>query len=468
MKWLALCVGLASSAGCAEPAVVTCSDGRVCPGGSVCTPRGCSLPGVCGDGALDEGEACDDGNRLDGDACSATCELIVCNNGRIDPGEQCDDGNALSHDGCSSGCRNELATWHPLVSASLPRPSADAVAVWIPDRGRALMFGGWDGTSTRSDAWWWTGTSWTPAPVGPPALAGSGMAFDGGGRVVLFGGTTGNPLLVATPTANCWVFGTAWSECAGARAPARIYPAMATGPTPGAVVLFGGQGNGDVTRTWFWTATGWTDAGLTGPTVAPSPTMVLEPVANEVILVGIAIQDPPTWRLDASGWRATADQWQTRDRGTLTYDGNRGELVNFGGTDDFSGFHNDAAALTPTGWSEVSVGLRPPARAGHIAFYDPLLHGTVISGGRSDSSGASRTDTWILRWESTTPDDACDGASDADGDGKAGCADPDCWGRCDPQCPPRMTSCAADRPRCGDGQCNPDLETHTLCPEDCP
>jgi len=31
--------------------------------------------GVCGDGVLDEGEECDDGNNVDGDGCSATCEI---------------------------------------------------------------------------------------------------------------------------------------------------------------------------------------------------------------------------------------------------------------------------------------------------------------------------------------------------------------------------------------------------------
>ena len=31
-------------------------------------------PGICGDGALDPGEACDDGNADAADACTATCE----------------------------------------------------------------------------------------------------------------------------------------------------------------------------------------------------------------------------------------------------------------------------------------------------------------------------------------------------------------------------------------------------------
>ncbi len=40
----------------------------------------------CGDGTLDAGEACDDGNNLDGDCCSAFCEVLA-------EGTACDDGS---------------------------------------------------------------------------------------------------------------------------------------------------------------------------------------------------------------------------------------------------------------------------------------------------------------------------------------------------------------------------------------
>jgi cysteine-rich repeat protein len=60
---------------------------------------------VCGDGVLDEGEACDDGNTTDGDGCSSACELeSLCGNGVLDGNEVCDDGNTLDGDNCSSTC----------------------------------------------------------------------------------------------------------------------------------------------------------------------------------------------------------------------------------------------------------------------------------------------------------------------------------------------------------------------------
>lgn len=45
--------------------------------------------GLCGDNALDLGEACDDGNTANADGCEADCSLPACENGVIDPGEVC-------------------------------------------------------------------------------------------------------------------------------------------------------------------------------------------------------------------------------------------------------------------------------------------------------------------------------------------------------------------------------------------
>lgn len=64
----------------------------------------------------------------------------------------------------------------------------------------------------------------------------------------------------------------------------------------------------------------------------------------------------------------------------------------------------------------------------------------------------------------------CESASvDSDEDGAAGCADPDCWWRCDPTCAPTasVSTCAADRPRCGDNVCSAPIENPAICPSDC-
>ena len=78
---------------------------------------------------------------------------------------------------------------------------------------------------------------------------------------------------------------------------------------------------------------------------------------------------------------------------------------------------------------------------------------------------ASGWDTWVVRSKSGETDEHCDGG-DADGDGLARCAAPDCWWRCTPQCP-RYAACEPAAPRCGDGACSA-LEDAALCPADCP
>lgn len=51
----------------------------------------------CGDGTLDDGEACDDGNAADDDACLASCQLASCGDGVVWSGvEECDAGAASS------------------------------------------------------------------------------------------------------------------------------------------------------------------------------------------------------------------------------------------------------------------------------------------------------------------------------------------------------------------------------------
>jgi cysteine-rich repeat protein len=94
-------------------------EGEACDDGNNVDGDGCSADcmiekkPVCGDGVLDPGEECDDGNLMDGDGCSSMCtreKPCLCGNGVVDPGEECDDGNLVDGDGCSSTCTFECPT----------------------------------------------------------------------------------------------------------------------------------------------------------------------------------------------------------------------------------------------------------------------------------------------------------------------------------------------------------------------
>ena len=61
--------------------------------------------GVCGDGSVDPGEACDDGPANDNTAaCKSNCTLAICGDGFLGPDEACDDANTADGDGCSADC----------------------------------------------------------------------------------------------------------------------------------------------------------------------------------------------------------------------------------------------------------------------------------------------------------------------------------------------------------------------------
>lgn len=56
----------------------------------------------CGNGVLDDGEACDDSNNQNGDGCNEDCGLEACGNGALDLDEGCDIGSSAA-DTCDAG-----------------------------------------------------------------------------------------------------------------------------------------------------------------------------------------------------------------------------------------------------------------------------------------------------------------------------------------------------------------------------
>ncbi|HKP58396.1 MAG TPA: DUF4215 domain-containing protein, partial [Polyangiales bacterium] len=89
----------------------------------------------CGDGKLQQDEACDDGNSSAGDGCSADCtateqdyvcpapgqkcvSTVKCGDGRVSGREQCDDGNRAQGDGCSRDCELERGYACPTAGSS--------------------------------------------------------------------------------------------------------------------------------------------------------------------------------------------------------------------------------------------------------------------------------------------------------------------------------------------------------------
>ena len=111
------------------------ADGDGCDGlcriedGYACAQPGQACVAICGDGVTVAPEACDDSNQADGDGCDAACALepgytclgapsvceATCGDGILAGGEVCDDGNTAHDDGCTPFCAIEDRFVCPVV-----------------------------------------------------------------------------------------------------------------------------------------------------------------------------------------------------------------------------------------------------------------------------------------------------------------------------------------------------------------
>ena len=330
-----------------------------------------------------------------------------------------------------SGATWELrdGTWQtPMVMGSPPGPRQAPALAYDPNAspaGMSYLYGG----SADTHVYGWDGITWemmTTSSPPPPARAGAAMVYDDAiGAVVMFGGITPDVNHMALGDTYAWD-GANWQLLAadGDGPGARTLPMMAYDRRRQVITLFGG---GDQTMgteyddTWEWNGS-WKQ---------------LSPVASPPRRVG----------------------------GAMTYDPVRGLIVLFGGSANptvESGDLQDVWSWDGTVWTRVATLNTPSPRALIAMAYDALGESLVVFGSDFGQDPA----TYRLGFVSSNSLDACGTATDRDGDGLAGCADPDCWGWCTPLCAP-LTSCPANAPTCGDGtDVHQPLETCRSCPAD--
>jgi hypothetical protein len=153
-----------------------------------------------------------------------------------------------------------------------------------------------------------------------------------------------------------------------------------------------------------------------------------------------------------------------RSEGSLVYDPRERAVILIGGIAGGGTMLADTWAWDGTSWKQLApvVSVTKRLKAGVAA---DVTGGIVLAGGVVGATAS--VDLWRLRFESDLVEsEACaSDTNDDDGDGVAGCADLDCWTRCNPLCPP-STSCSPTLPYCGDATCGP-VEDAFICPADC-
>ncbi|MBL0219694.1 MAG: hypothetical protein IPQ07_38240 [Myxococcales bacterium] len=250
---------------------------------------------------------------------------------------------------------------------------------------------------------------------------------------------------------------------------------MAYDPVRRRVVLFSGLGGGqaiDEMGTWEWDGTSWTKIPTT---VRPAPrfraAFAFDPVRRRTVLShgesgGESLAD--TWEWDGVTWTQIVSPQAPAGRGSTAaaWNGSRRTFTLFAGSAQVFSQFEDTWELAAGAWTQQFTPARPGVRQGHTLT--PLADGSgVMTFGGLINNGTGSPELWRLRWVNSSTYETCAVDDDGDGDGLAGCADPDCWTRCTPMCPPG-TTCDPSWPHCGDDMCNTPLEDCRLCPSDCP
>jgi hypothetical protein len=245
-----------------------------------------------------------------------------------------------------------------------------------------------------------------PATI-PPARDFATMATDpSNGRVVLFGGACcEGPLLGDTWTWN----GTDWVRRSPATSPpARYYASMATDTTTGKVVLFGGIGNqsGILDDTWAWDGTTWAlQHPATSPPARIAAAMATDPTTGHVVLFGGTgnagiLQD--TWTWTGATWvqqhPATSPLGGVGD--AMAGDAATGRVVLFGG--DNGQIVNDTWTWDGTNWTQQHPPISPSPRDDSTMATDPNTGHVALFGGNAANGAGTITvgDTWI--WDGRT------------------------------------------------------------------
>ena len=316
----------------------------------------------CGNGLVENGEACDDENNTDGDGCSSACQvesthecsgsssvctpLPVCGNGSIETGESCDDANMLSGDGCDNECRieagfqcdnaapshcsehenstnSEYAGWQNAMPTSNPPGTAQGSYAYDPISQTVIHFGGISSSQNSSnETWQWNGVAWAEVQIDeenrPPKRRNAGLAYDStSGRLILFGG---HQLDVGdgyqgTYLSDTWSWtGTSWEMVNTTQSPPDRHVSMVRAPN-GGVMLTRGHCAKDQrcfrNDTWQFKNGEWSE--IEDPEILPDNMTGLRPIYHEGL--------NEAWFFSNDGhtiWTFNGTQWAEKTVSGLT------------------------------------------------------------------------------------------------------------------------------------------------------
>lgn len=216
--------------------------------------------------------------------------------------------------------------------------------------------------------------------------------------------------------------------------------------------------------TQYWDGNSWTAAAVdASPQSRWLAHMLLHPAKGQIFMYGgIGVFGSSCCGVSLTAWQYDGGDvsWTTDEEASvhrriwndMTYDPHRASFVEFGGNAD-SGWYFQTYELRDGDFEQLAAS-GPEVTFPAMAFHALHRRTTLFDG----------HDVWEFGYGPVR--EMCVSGLDGDDDGLVGCEDPDCWGYCNPECPPGA-ACPTDADRCGDGTCNDNLETSRLCPQDC-
>ena len=263
-----------------------------------------------------------------------------------------------------------------------------------------VVLSGIDAVTSNDVLWELDGTQWTDkTPSVSPGIAGGAvLAYDArGGHVVQIGGKKRATNLMS---GEIWEWnGSQWTMRAAPALPdRRQLCGLASDPSRGRIVLFGGQGSSlPLGDTWEWNGRGWQRfVSAAGPAPRVAPALAYDGAAREVLLFGGAGAQffGDTWHFDGTRWLEVASTGPSPRYGAaLAADTTHARILLFGGSNG-SQYFADTWQWDGVAWSELTPATSPGARVHAQLAYDAARDRVVLFGGLAPDGTTELADTW--------------------------------------------------------------------------
>jgi hypothetical protein len=287
--------------------------------------------------------------------------------------------------------------WRPVITEHAPTPRYEPMIAYDTNHNKAILFGGTiessKGIYTQvNDTWEWDGSDWAQLnpSQSPPARNSGTMVYDPKRDItILFGGWDS----FKKSLGDTWAWdGKNW-EKVGVSDDLYYYPPhrscqnMFYDTIREEIIMYGGCNENQVffNDAWGWNGKQWEYIDILESPLASGAPIIYDPKTQSAIGF-LAGQPSGTWIWDRNSWSKPLLPIEPplRANAKMANDPETGNSLMFGGQNTVNNavtMFNDTWIINGTTWREITSGLRPPGRWGHVVFFDTNLKKFMIFGG---------------------------------------------------------------------------------------